>query len=75
MKMEKQEKHASPRPPPVLQGGSQKASHVSPKMMMLKQQQTLKEGLAINDTKKTKKKKDGRGANSIQTEETCGEVV
>ena len=30
MKMEKQEKPAPPRPPPVPQGGSQKASHVSP---------------------------------------------
>ena len=36
MKMEKQQKHAPPRPPPVPQGGSQKASHVSPKMMLLK---------------------------------------
>ena len=60
MKKEKQEKPAPPRPPPVPQGGSQKASHVSPKMMLLKAQQALKERVA-NDTKKTKKKKDGRG--------------
>ena len=63
MKMEKQEKPAPPRPPPVPQGGSQKASHVSPKMMLLKVQHALKERVA-NDPKKTKKKKDGRGANS-----------
>ena len=63
MKMEKQEKAAPPRPPPVPQGGSQKASHVSPKMMLLKAQHALKERVA-NDTKKTRKKKDGRGANS-----------
>ena len=63
MKMEKQEKPAPPRRPPVPQGGSQKASHVSPKMMLLKAQHALKEPVA-NDTKKTKKKKDGRGANS-----------
>ena len=37
-------------------------SHVSPKMMLLKAQHALKERMA-NDTKKTKKKKDGRGAN------------
>ena len=57
MKMEKQENHAPPRPPPVLQGGSQEASHVSPKMMLLKAQHALKEHAAPNDTKKTKKKK------------------
>ena len=60
MRIEKQKKPAPPRPPPVLQGGSQEASHVSPKMMLLK---ALKERVA-NDTKKTKKKKDRRGANS-----------
>ena len=63
MKMEKQEKPAPPRPPPVPQGGSQKVSHVSPKIMLLKAQHALKERVA-NDTKKTKKKKHGRGANS-----------
>ena len=63
MKMEKQENPAPPRPPPVPQGESQKASHVSPKMMLLKAQHALKERVA-NDTTKTKKKKDGRGANS-----------
>ena len=63
MKMEKQEKPAGPRPPPFPQGGSQKASHVSPKMMLLNAQHALKERVA-NDTKKTKKKKDGSGANS-----------
>ena len=63
MKMVKQEKSAPPRPPPALQGGSQKASHVSPKMMLLKAEHALKERVA-NDTKKTKKKKDGCGANS-----------
>ena len=63
MKMERQEKPAPPRPPPVPQGGSQKASHVSPKMMLLKAQHALK-GRVANDTKKTKRKKDGRGANS-----------
>ena len=57
MKMEKQEKPAPPRPRPLPQGGSQKASHVSPKMMLLKAQHALKERVA-NDTKKTKKKKD-----------------
>ena len=62
-KMEKQEKPAPPRPPPVPRGGSQKASHVSPKMMLLKAQHALKERVA-NDTKKTSKNKDGRGANS-----------
>ena len=36
MKMEKQEKPAPPRPPPVPQGGSQKVSDMSPKMMLLK---------------------------------------
>ena len=59
----KQEKPAPPRPPPVPQGGSQKASHVSPKMMLLKAQHALKERVA-NDTKKTEMKEDGRGANS-----------
>ena len=63
MEMEKQEKPAPPRPPPVPQGGSQKASHVSPKMMLLKAHHALKERVA-KDTTKTKKKKDGRGANS-----------
>ena len=63
MKMEKQEKPALPRPPPVPQGGSQRKSHVSPKMMLLKAQHALNERVA-NDTKKTKKKKDGRGAKS-----------
>ena len=63
MKMEKQEKPAPPRPPYVPQGGSQKASHMSRKMILLKAQHALKERLA-NDTKKTKKKKDGREANS-----------
>ena len=63
MKMEKQERPTPPRSPPVPQGGSQKASHVSPKMMLLQAQHALKEHVA-NDTKKTKKKKDGRGANS-----------
>ena len=38
-------------------------SHVSGKMMLLKAQHALKERVA-NDTEKTKKKKDGRGANS-----------
>ena len=63
MKMEKQEKPAAPRPPPVPQGGSQKASHMSPKMMLLKAQHALKERVT-NDTRKTKKNKDGQGANS-----------
>ena len=63
MKMQKQDKPAPPRQPPVPQGGSQKASHVSPKMMLLKTQHALKERVA-NDTKKTKKKNDGCGANS-----------
>ena len=63
MKMEKQEKPAPPQPLPVPQGGSQKASHVSPKMMLLKAQHALKERVA-NATKKTKKKKDGCGAKS-----------
>ena len=63
MKMEKQENPAPPRPPPVPQEGSQKASHVSPKMMLLKAQHALKERV-VNNTKKTKKKKDGRGAES-----------
>ena len=63
MRTGKPEKPAFPRPPPLPQGGSQKASHVSPKMMLLKAQQALKERVA-NDTKKTKKKKDGRGAKS-----------
>ena len=65
-KMEKQEKHAPPQPPPVRQGGSQKASHVSPKMMLLKAQHALKERVAINDTKKTKKEKNGLGAISTK---------
>ena len=38
MKMEKQKKPAPPRPPAVPQGGSQKASPVSLKMMLLKAQ-------------------------------------
>ena len=63
MKMEKQEKPAPPRPPPAPQGGSQRAFHVSPKMMLLKAQHALKARVA-NDTKKTKKKKDRGGANS-----------
>ena len=63
LKMEKQEKPAPPRPPPLLQGGSKKASQISPKMMLLKAQHALKERVA-NYTKITKKKKDGRGANS-----------
>ena len=63
MKMEKQEKLAAPRPPPVLQGGSKKASHVSPKMMLLKAQHALKERVDIIDAKKTKKKEDRRGVN------------
>ena len=63
MRVEKQDKPAPPRPPPVPQGGSQKASHVSPKMMLLKAQHALKERVA-NDTKKTKMRKDGRGATS-----------
>ena len=66
MKMEMQQKHALPRPPPGPQGGSQKASHVSPKMMMLKPQHALKQRVAINDTKKTKKKKDGRWVNATK---------
>ena len=66
MKMEKQEKHPPPRPPPVLQAGSQIASHVSPKMMFLRVQHALKERVGTNDTKKTKKKKDGRGVNSTK---------
>ena len=66
MKMETQEKHAPPRPPPVPKGGGQKASHVCPKLMLLKAQHALKERVAINDTKKTKKKKDGRGVNSTK---------
>ena len=66
MKMEKQEKHAPPRPPAVLQGRSQKASHVSPKKMLLKARHALKERVATNDTKKTKKKKGRRGANSTE---------
>ena len=65
-KMEKQEKHAPPHQPPVPQGGSQKASHVSPKMMLLEAQHALKERVAIKDTKETKKKKDGRGAISTK---------
>ena len=64
MKMEKQEKHAPPQPPPVRQGGSQKTSDVSPKMILLKAQHALKAGVASNDTKKTKRKKDGRWVNS-----------
>ena len=64
MKMEKQEKHIPPRPPPVPHGGSQKASHKSPKMMLLKAKDTLNQRVAINDTKDTKKKKDGREVNS-----------
>ena len=63
MKMETQEKPAPPRPPPVPQGGSPKASDLSPKMMLLKAQHALKERVA-NDTRMTKKKKDGRAANS-----------
>ena len=66
IKREKQQKHAPPRPRPVRQGGSLKASHVSPKMMLLKAQDALKERVATNNTKKTKKKKDGRGANSTK---------
>ena len=62
METEKQEKPPLPRPLPVPQGGSHKASHVSPKMMLLKVQHTLKE-LVANDMKKTKIKKDGCGAN------------
>ena len=65
MRMGKQEKSATPRLPLVRQGGSQKASHVSPKMMLLKAQHAMKERVA-NDTKKTKKNKDGRGANSTK---------
>ena len=65
MKMEKQEMAASPRPAPVPQGGSKKACHLSPKMMVLQAQHALKEFVA-NDTKKTKKKKDGRRANPIE---------
>ena len=73
MKMEKQEKPAPPRPRPVPQGGSQKASHMSPKTMLLKAQHALKERVA-SDTKKTTKKKDWRGANLSGTEETCGGI-
>ena len=35
-------------------------------MMLLKAQHALKERVAANDTRKTKKKKDGRGANSTK---------
>ena len=55
MKMEKQDKDAPPRPPPVPQGRNQKASQVSPKMMLPKVQHALKERVATNDAKKTKK--------------------
>ena len=51
MKMEKQEKHAPPRPLHVPQAGSQKASNMSLTMMLLKAQHTLKERVATNDTK------------------------
>ena len=68
MKIEKQGKHAPPQPPPVPQAESQKASLVSPKMMLLKAQHALKEHVANNNHKKTKKKKDGRGANSTKRE-------
>ena len=64
--MEKQEKHAPPRPPPVQQGGCQIASHMLPKMMLLKAQHPLKQLVAINDTRKTKNKKDGHGVNSTK---------
>ena len=37
---------------------------MSPKMMLLKAQHTLKEHVDANDTKKTKKRKDGCGAKS-----------
>ena len=74
MKMVKQEKHAPPQPPPVPQGGSQKASHVSPKMMLLKAQHALKDRVAINDTKKTKKEKDGRGVNTTKQKRLAVEL-
>ena len=48
MRMEKQEKPTPRRPALFMQGGSQKASHVSPKMMLLKAQHTLKERVANN---------------------------
>ena len=66
MKMEKQEKHPSRWPPPVPQGGSQKASHVSSKMMLLNVQHALKERVATTDTKQTKRKKDGHWVNSAK---------
>ena len=37
-------------------------------MILLKAQHALKERVAINDTKKTKKKNDGRGVKSTQQE-------
>ena len=74
IKIEKQEKPAPPRRPPVPQGGSQKASHVSSKMMLLKAQHALKERVA-NDTKKTKKKRDGRGADSTKRKRLAVESV
>ena len=60
-KIEKQEKLAPPRPPPVPQGGTKEASQLSPKMMLLKAQHTLKDPVAINDTKRTEEKKIGAG--------------
>ena len=66
MTMEKKEKHAPPEPPPIQQGGSQKPSHVSPKLMLLKGQHAFEECVATNDTRKTKKKKDWPGSNSTK---------
>ena len=66
MKMEKQGKHVPRQPPPVPQAGSQKASHAWPKMMLLEAEHALKELVATKETKKTKKKKDWRGANSTK---------
>ena len=74
MKMQKKEKHVPPLPPPVPQGRSQKASHVSPKMMLLKAQHALKEHVTINDTNKTEEEEGWACGELYQTEQTCGGI-
>ena len=73
LKMLKQEKRTPPEPPPVPQGGSQKASHLSPKMMLPQAQRALKERVA-NNINKTKKKKVGVGANSTKQKRLAVEL-